>query len=261
MLKKYIDKIPSKGAGLDFIKLYAAVFMVVDHVNKVFLGMDFTLELLGRAVFPLFALVTALHIRRGIDPKSYIETLLPLGMVSQIPFVLVFLNVLYQGDFSSMPLNVIFTLGIGGWIAAHLKDKSLWFIYPSFVLAFAYWYFQPHVLFEYNVLGLMLPFAFVLLLENRRGGFLISLLLLFLVNTEFSHWENYFSGVEAYQIVFELSLSIFIAILVGMLACLCVARIVEDKKRFLPRYSLHIFYPAHLFIIWGISFLEKVELF
>ena len=261
MAKNWVDYIPSKGAGLDFIKLYAAVFMVVDHVNKVFLGMDLTLELLGRAVFPLFALVTALHIRRGIDPKSYIETLLPLGMISQLPFVLVFIHVLYQGEFSSMPLNVIFTLGIGGWIAAHLKERSLWIGYLAIGVAFVYWYFQPHLLFEYSILGLMLPFAFVLLLEQKRGGLLISLLLLFLVNTEYTHWDNYFSQAKMYGIVLELSASIFVAILVGVVACVLMARMFEERGRFLPRYSLHIFYPAHLFVIWGLSFLEKVELF
>lgn len=257
-----VKAIPDKGAALDFIKVFAALLMVVDHVNKMFLGLDPYYDLIGRCVFPLFALITAIHIKRGSDMRSYVETMLPLGMLSQVPYVLAFLDPLYKGALDTVPLNIIFTLAIGGWVASYLRELPIYISYLVFVPIGFYWYAQPHLLFDYGVIGVMLPFAFVHLLDGRRLGWFICLVLLLLVNTSYDVWEGYFFKTpDLYQPVVSHALLIFFSILLGMVGAVVLSRSFVAKERFLPRYALHVFYPFHLFLLWAVVFLQKVELF
>ena len=72
------------GAPLDVIKLIAALLMIVDHVNAVFLGNHPTLWWhIGRMVFPLFCFALVCNLQRGSSVGKYLTMLLVLGAVSQ----------------------------------------------------------------------------------------------------------------------------------------------------------------------------------
>jgi len=85
----------------DFLKLAAALSMIVDHVGLVFFPQIMPLRIIGRIAFPIFAAGIADGYRHTSNLKMYFYRLLFFGAISQIPFMILF---------GKNELNIIFSL-------------------------------------------------------------------------------------------------------------------------------------------------------
>src|SRR5262249_17823529 len=107
------------GAPLDAVKLVAAILMVVDHVNAMFLqGPEVSIWWeLGRIVFPLFCFALACNMLRGTRVPGYVGMLLLLGVVSQP---------IYAKALNADDGNILFSLAVGATVLAALRTRRLW---------------------------------------------------------------------------------------------------------------------------------------
>jgi hypothetical protein len=80
------------------IKYLAALLMLADHVG--FLINSEPLRMLGRLSYPLFAWVFAQNWKREGDKKKLITRLILFGVISQIPYILLF---------NKLTLNIMFS--------------------------------------------------------------------------------------------------------------------------------------------------------
>lgn len=221
------------GAPLDVVKLVAALLMVVDHVNAIFLGNRPTLLWhLGRIVFPLFAFALVCNLRRGTDVGKYLASLLVLGAVSQP---------IFAGAFGDTAGNTLLTLAVGIAIVVTLRDRSPLVQHAALAIG-AIAVFSPGIQartgVDFGLAGMMLPAALYVTLH--RGIAFVPWLLALLVGL------NWFPP-EPWRYAPILTATIAG---VGALAVLAGALRFQGRPRFLPRYALHIFYPAHLLALW-----------
>jgi hypothetical protein len=223
------------GAPLDFIKLVAALFMVIDHANIVLLNRGVQpLWQFGRIAFPLFAFVLACHCLRGTRPAGYVQRLLLWGVVSQPIYTFVLGGV--EG-------NTIFTLAVAATVITALKQQSRLLQHAVFLVG-ALLIFSGFVPVrsgvDYGLAGVLFPAALFLVLSGSRSHIVWLVLLLFGLNWHYPNpWEL---------------LTIQTASLAagGAAATIAIAVALRDRPRFLPRYAFYIFYPAHLLILAAI---------
>jgi len=205
------------GRALDVIKVCAAIFMVIDHINLLWFDRSsFILSLLGRASFPLFAYAVAAGAQRG--SKHYVAKLLLLAVISQPVFMWV------TGE---RELNVVFTLAAGALMTR---------LPPAGVIVLALLSIPATLLPEINSFGLagiMLP---ALIMQRS----LLILPALFCLSAQG------FENSAAYWIV-EAQLGLASSLL--PLMTIRAATAFSGRQRVLPRYALHIFYPAHLVVL------------
>ena len=232
------------GAPLDVVKLSAAAFMLVDHVNTVLLkGGAPLMWRFGRIAFPLFCVVLACHLARGADPKRYAAALLVLAIPTQPVFGLAF-----GGDLG----NVLFTLAAGAALAGLLMGAGRpvqHLVLAAGVIAVFAWPLRVRGGVDFGLAGILLPAAIALTLAGSRAHALwLALVLLGLNFAGFrppgedlwpAAWRD--AGFAAG----------------GGLAVLALAAAFQGRPRFLPRYALHLFYPGHLL---GLALLRQAGL-
>jgi hypothetical protein len=226
----------STGAPLDIIKSGAAIAMVVGHVN--------TLVLLSRAeglawqisrlAFPLFCFAVALNLLRGADLLRYVTALALLALASQPVHAFAFH---WYGVG-----NVVFTLGLGALIAVAMQTWPAPLQHAAFAAAALLTLLYPPGAFtglDFGLTGLLLPSACLLVARGERAHapWLAVLLLALNWNVTRPLWSL---SVVLLDGVFALA---------GSLAVLLVAARFADRPRFLARYALAVFYPAHLLVL------------
>lgn len=90
------------------LKLFAFLFMFIDHVGAIFFPSVLWYRTIGRLSFPLFAYLIADGMDKTHHQGKMIARLLIFALISQIPYSLAFVNQLWSWN-----LNVFFTLGLG----------------------------------------------------------------------------------------------------------------------------------------------------
>src|SRR5216683_2909036 len=223
------------GAPLDAVKLIAAILMVVDHVNSIFLGRDANIWWkLGRISFPLFCFALACNVRRGARMPEYVGTLLLLGAVSQQIYAMAL-----GGDDG----NILFTLAVGATVLAALRTRSLLTQHAvmaiGVVAIFSPW-IRARSGLDFGLAGMLLPAAVFMVMDGRRSHVVWLALLLVGLNwhhpnpLQFHPWSAaLYAGV-------------------GSIVVMLLAFAFRHRPRFLPRYALHVFYPGHLLALMAI---------
>jgi TraX protein len=220
------------GAPLDVVKLFAAAFMVIDHVNFIFLGHDANIFWkLGRISFPLFAFALVCNLRRGAKVSDYVARLVALAVVSQPIYAIVFGY--DDGD-------IVFTLAVGAVIATlmcKLKPLPQHGVFLAGTAAIFCPYAQARSGLDFGLAGMLFPAALFMTLAVQRAHALWLVLILVGLNWYFPHpWQ--FAPISA---------ALFAAF--GSLAVLGLALLFRKRARFLPRYAFYAFYPGHLLIL------------
>ena len=228
--------LPLVGAPLDVVKVAAGLLMLGDHINAALL--DYSQPLLwrfGRIAFPLFCFVGACHAIRGADPLRYLVVLLVAAIVTQPIFAMAF-----QNQFGS----ILFTLAAGTALAIWMERLPAWMPHILFALGVGVALGAPlpaRTGVDFGLAGMLLPAAMVLAL-SRRGLYLLWLLaLLFTINAVAARPAD-----EAWWLGPLLD-GLFAT--VGSAAVIGLASLFEHRRRFLPRYALHAFYPGHLAVL------------
>ena len=222
-----------EGAPLDAVKLAAATFMLVDHVNTVLLKSGVLLMWrFGRIAFPLFCVVLACHLARGADPRRYAALLLVLAIPTQLAF-----GAAFGGELG----NVLFTLAAGAALAGALigADAKLQHrVLAAGALVVFAWPLRARTGVDFGLGGMLLPAAITLTLAGSRAHGLWVAVLLFGLNT--GGWRP---PAEAYWPAAARDAAFAV---LGGAAVLALAATLQGRSRFLPRYALHVFYPGHL---------------
>ncbi len=237
------------GAPLDAIKLMAAVLMVVDHANHIwFGGAHLTAYLLGRAAFPLFCWAAAAAIlRAGDDRRLYRQAgLLLLFAILTEPISRL------TRDYDV--LNVLFTLSLGVLAApAVLRLPTVARLVLSVAAAaavgFGGWW-------EFGFAGFLLPAMIAAAIRDRKVTDMAGVLLLLAIMNFRGYWGWAHVEVAGAAIV-VLSATLWPAFILWL-----VAETLRDRgrgpsppRRLMPRYALHVFYPAHMLVLWLARFI------
>jgi TraX protein len=221
------------GAPLDVVKLAAATLMLCDHVNTILLGSSAPLLWrIGRIAFPLFCFALVCHLARGANPWRYVQALLVLAIPTQPIFAAAFSNEL---------ANILFTLAAGATLATVLLAQPPWVPHAALALGTAAvfaWPLAARTGVDFGVAGILFPAALLLTLARSpvHGVWLVALLLGLNAAARRGPEESWLAGLT-----FDGLFAGF-----GGLAVIACAAAFRGKRRFLPRYALHVFYPGHL---------------
>jgi hypothetical protein len=223
------------GAPLDVVKLVAAVLMVIDHVNVVFLKHDANvLWKLGRIAFPLFAFALACNLQRGTKAAGYVGVLLLLGAISQ-PIYAVALG---AGDG-----NTLFTLAVGATILTALRSQNPVLQHAVFfagAVAIFSSFLPARSGLDFGLAGMLFPAALFMVMDGGRSHVIWLVLMLVGLNWYYPNpWELAPIGTAMFTAA-------------GVVTVLLLAAAFKNRPRFLPRYALHFFYPGHLLVLMAI---------
>ncbi len=217
--------------------------MVIDHIDAIWshhaLGKMF---FVGRATFPLFCYAVAIavvkaHARSADETKKtirrYIARLLVLAVVAE-PFYLFALH--------EYRANVIFTLTAGIFFADLSYRIKPWQMYALYTIAIVSMLWALPM--EFGLAGVVVPAAVLQVMHGNKRALPFLLVLLMVMNAGGIHLLFHASPAAwEYAVVTGL----FCIILPWLV--LDVARKMPQKKRFLPKYALHVFYPGHMVIL------------
>jgi len=244
---------PLTGASLDTLKLLAMVFMILDHINLVCLDeTEPWMFYLGRGAFPLFAFVMACHLCRHTPLDRYLQRLVVFALISQIVFVLAFDEVV---------LNVLFTLALGAVVAPWIVEQAPWRRHMLFGLALCSVFIEDAI--DFDLLGIVLPAAFLSLMRRQRFATLWVWVVLIFLNIEVGDvLSQERQGMILNALSSDLILTVAGTIVISWMSYALCRRLSGD--RFLPRYTLYWFYPGHLLLlaIWRLLYGDlPVEVF
>lgn len=212
---------------LKWIGLWA---MTVDHIGAIWFDYQTPITtLIGRMAFPIFAFLTGVNVLRSSKPERYTAYLLIAGILSQPIYVIAF-----EHD-TGLPLNVLFTLGIGAALSTSLfanpTDRWYWrpiFIIPTTILLSTY--------VEYSTPGVLLITTITCTAWCIRCDFWG--LLLPAAASSYLAWM--INGMElAYS---------FISVGTLTLATLFMGRPLRSRK-YGERWFFYAYYPLHLTIL------------
>lgn len=241
------------GRALDFIKIAAAIFMVIDHINLLWFDAKVQgMFLVGRATFPLFCYALAVAFLKagpekapGYALRKYMPRLLLLALVSEVVCR-------FTRDVDM--LNVIFTLALAAGMAGlsyRMKDWQLILLCIVAVILgdqFAVWVGDMHILPEFGPAGIMLPTAIMMYMQGRKGGLACMLALIAVMNL--AGYSDAFSQMSAPILLF--TFAIWFSSTVLPLWVIKWSQRMPNDGRLLHKYALHIFYPGHLLILWAL---------
>ncbi len=107
------------------LKFFACLFMLIDHIGFTFFPGALWIRAIGRLAFPIFAWYIAIGFGRTRNQWRYLLRLLIFGLISQLPFALLFHNATFQEPSSFIEgTNVLFTF-VFALLAMMLLQESL----------------------------------------------------------------------------------------------------------------------------------------
>jgi len=229
------------GASLDTLKVVAAVYMVVDHINLVCFDDAFSwMFYIGRGSFPLFAFVMACHLCRDMPLDRYLKRLVVFALLSQPIFVLA----LHEDV-----LNILFTLALGAVVARWAVGQALWRRNLLYGVALSSVFFEEAI--DFDLIGIMLPALFVSVMRGERFAWLWTWVMLLWLNLDVGDLVRLRGrGLVLQEFSWDPVLIIAGTIALPWVTYAHCRRISGD--RFLPRYAFYWFYPGHLLllVIW-----------
>jgi hypothetical protein len=234
------------GRALDFIKICAALLMVVDHVNHIFFDRSYALmTLAGRAVLPLFCYAIAVGIKRaGPDHcQKYVLRLIIWGLL---------VEPISQITKDQASANILITLGLGVLFTQFSMQIKSYQLYAFYTIGIAYTLTMPPTI-EYGLAGLLLPSAFYHVFQQKKQAMFFLFLLLMAVNANdiIKTWGQ--ASSTATFVVTQILVGIGVIILPYVI--LKLGSFIPQTGRYLSKYFLYIFYPVHLLLIKAFTYL------
>lgn len=224
-----------KGLSNNQLKLLALAAMTVDHIGAYLFPYVLWLRIIGRLAFPIFAYMIAQGCRYTRSMGKYLGTMAVFSLVCQaVDFFA--RGSLYQS------ILVTFTMSIGLiWLLqqAQRKGSVLWAVLWLMGIAAAYWICQclPQLLpgtdfqVDYGFIGVLIPVG-VYLCKGKAWEMVVLPLLLALLCMD-SYYIQWYS----------------------LLAVPLIMLYNGQRGKWNLKWLFHIYYPAHLVVIYGISFL------
>lgn len=216
------------------LKLIACVTMVIDHIRYAIpFSENIITNYFGRIAFPLFAFLITEGYSHTKDLKKYYKRLFIFGIISQIPFML-FRTLVGEWEM----LNIMFTL-ILGLSAITIYDKFEK-KYLSIPICFIIICLGELLNVDYGWFGVATVFV-IYIFKSKKINLFISYFVLLIV---YFYSRNMLMLHQTYILyfVFYLIPAIFMILYNG------------EKGRSM-KYFFYWFYPLHMLVIYGMSFL------
>ncbi|MEL7570866.1 MAG: TraX family protein [Eubacteriaceae bacterium] len=214
----------------DFLKVIAAIAMLVDHAAALPVFADtnayIIMRSVGRIAFPIFAYYIAAGFINTHNLKKYVIRLFICAVISQIPYTLYFKN--YLG------LNIIFTFLIAAAVIYFIK---LQWHYTAVVIALLPVCIEIlfHISFDYSIYGIITVVIFYLFMDKpHKAGIIFT--------------------------IATLLFSIYMKTPMQMLAVLSVPLIFIRPPIYVkvPKYFFYYFYPVHLMVLYMAGILTNL---
>lgn len=226
------------------LKIIACITMFIDHLGyAIFNGEASWFNYIGRIAFPIFAFQISEGYIHTKSLKKYITRLVIFALISQIPFML--FHSIING--SSWGFNVIFTL-VFGLLAITVYDKYNKFIGIASAILLGVIANLLH--FDYGIYGVLITFLFYLFRQNKwllAGSFSVATLI--------KYGYDILSYYEYGPDVLKYVTSYFLPYIIGTLSSVIIILFYNNKKGPDTKYLLYLFYPLHMLLIYGISFI------
>ena len=218
-----------------------------DGPGKVVYYWYYILRGVGRVAFPLFCFMIVEGFWHTRDRRKYLVRLTVFGFLSEIPFDLAFEHSLFCVDSQ----NVFFTLAIGLAAIMVLEGiltrlpKVIWRYSLLIVVIVFFAALAWAIRTDYGACGVLLIIVFYLFREKPVYRNLLVIVLLYATGYRYD-WENY-------QFTFQLQSALLE--MVGVVSLILIKFYQGEKGRNLPKYFFYLFYPVHLLLIAGVSWL------
>ena len=204
----------------------AMVTMLIDHLGVSFFPDVPFLRMIGRIAFPLYCFFIVLGLTRTRNQKRYLQRLLIIALISQIPYNLVF---------PTLRLNVVFGLLAGAmliYIYEKYNGKLKWVLVTTIIIIV----FLSNDYVSYGIYGVLLCLMYYFLKDKTMEliGCHIVLNLLF----------NYF---QTGSFISGQMLSVIGTLIIILRSRLPILPV--------PRKFYQAFYPVHLLVIGVSSYL------
>lgn len=208
----------------DWLKIIAILLMIIDHIGVVFFPEQSVWRIIGRLAFPLFAYQLAVGFQYTRDRQKQLTFLMFFALVSQIPYMLA-LGV----SLENLSLNVFFTFVLSyGFMMLWAMKKRV-----TFAIALALLFLMlPAV--DYGIYGILLPVGFYLL-RNHPPLQVILLVMATMIKACIGS-----------------PLQVFAIFAIMLILIMSLLKLPPVK---LSKWFFYVFYPAHLTILAGVSYL------
>ena len=226
------------------LKIIACITMFIDHVGYVIFNSFSWFNYIGRLSFPIFAFQISEGFVHTKNVKKYLLRLFIFAVLSQIPFIC-FLSTI-TNDFR---LNVIFTLILGLLsIIVYNKNKLLG-IFVTIILGI----FANITNCDYSFYGVAITFLFYAFRDKKflmAFSFILTTLIHYTIEI-LMYLEN---GVEILMQV----LLFYLPLAISTSLSIIIILLYNKKNGPNTKYFLYIFYPLHLLILYGLSFIITI---
>ena len=187
------------------------------------------LRMVGRISFPIYAFLIVERFRKTSNIFKYVLRIFILAIVSELPFDLIVFNKCFNSD-CLMLQNVVFTYFVGLLMLVAVKAlnsiSEILSVVPAIVAIVACYLLKT----DYWLEGIILIYTFYMFRHDLNVKCLIALIVTFMMSIQ----RYYGFGV----------LSVFFIYF------------YDGQKGYLDLKRFHyIFYPLHMFILYGIIFI------
>lgn len=202
------------------LKIFAVIFMFIDHIGFVFFPSQIIFRIIGRIAFPIFAFQIGIGFKHTKDKRKHIFTMLLFAIISQIPFRLI--HDLYG---ILAPLNVFFTFALALSIIYCIDEiKHMVVKIPLVMIIFI---IANYITVDYGILGIALTVLLYYISEVSFGS-LIAI-------TSFS---------ATYCFLYDNTLELYCMLSIPFLL------LFNGKKGANVKWLFYIFYPLHMLIFY-----------
>lgn len=223
-----------KGMTGSDLKIIAILAMLLDHIAAIFLQASpapyYTLRLIGRIAFPVFAFLLAEGFFHTKHINKYCLRLALFALISEIPFDLAFSRTVF--DWSSQ--NVFFTLLIGLITISCIQ-------YARTSLSA-----MPGICLLCQAASVALGMALAFFLKTDYGEIGVLSIVLFYL------FHNSKAMAAVYVCAFLCLLS---SLEVSSFAAVFLIKGYNGKRGISFKYFFYLFYPAHLMLLYACSVL------
>lgn len=230
------------------LKIIAMILMLLDHLWGTIIPGNQWMTLIGRMAFPIFAFLIVEGFFHTSDLKKYMKRLFIFGLISEIPF-----NLIYTGSIIfPFHQNVMFTLLLGLLIINEIdKLKNTKEIKKKIIPILKIFLFLLISIIgfvDYGVTGVLTIVVFYLFRGFKLAwiGQLISLILLYIV---FFEGQSVILNIFNYEYFLPLQ-----SIGVLSLIFIWLYNGEKGKNNKLIKYLFYSFYPVHMLVIYLIYY-------
>lgn len=204
----------------------AMLTMMIDHIGAIFFPGQASLRIIGRIAFPIYAYALVQGYQYTSSRSKYLTRLIGIALLAQIPF---------QLALGVRGFNVVVSLCLS-FVMLMLMDK-----------------------FKSSLISMLLTMIFAVMMEIIPMDYGAYGLFLVLIFRYLKSWEMVFSHFVL-NLIFWWSHRWFIQ-LASIIPTLVIAygSVIWHKldRRMAPSWLWRTFYPAHLAILAGLSYLLK----